>query len=133
MKEQLNYKSIRYNWHDADVTILEGLLARGDRRLSKSIYDAYKKGCVYDAWSEYFKNDIWLQVLNENSVDIAFYTSRERNEEEIFPWDFIDIGVSKKFLLKEYQRAKEEVVTPNCKVSCSGCGAASFEAGICLR
>jgi radical SAM family uncharacterized protein len=133
MKEQLNYKSIRYNWHDADVTILEGLLARGDRKLSKSIYDAYKKGCVYDAWSEYFKNDIWLQVFEENGIDIAFYTSRERSEEEIFPWDFIDIGVSKKFLFKEYQRAKEEIVTPNCKVSCAGCGAATFEAGICVR
>jgi radical SAM family uncharacterized protein len=133
MKEQLNYKSIRYNWHDADVTILEGLLARGDRKLSKSIYDAYKKGCVYDAWSEYFKNNVWLQVFEENGIDVAFYTSRERSEEEIFPWDFIDIGVSKKFLLKEYKRAKEEIVTPNCKVSCAGCGAATFEAGICVR
>lgn len=133
MKEQLNYKSIRYNWHDADVTILEGLFARGDRKLSKSIYDAYKKGCVYDAWSEYFKNDIWMQVFEENGVDIAFYTSRERGEEEVFPWDFIDIGVTKKFLLKEYQRAKEEQVTPNCKVSCAGCGAASFESGVCIR
>jgi radical SAM family uncharacterized protein len=133
MKEQLNYKSIRYNWHDADVTILEGIFARGDRKLSKSIYDAYQKGCVFDAWSEYFKNDVWLQVFEENGVDIEFYTSRERSEDEIFPWDFIDIGVSKKFLLKEYQRAKGVLVTPNCKVSCVGCGAASFAAGVCIR
>lgn len=133
MKEQLNYKSIRYNWHDADVTILEGIFARGDRKLSKSIYEAYQKGCIFDAWSEYFKNDIWLQVFEENGVDIPFYTSRERSEDEIFPWDFIDIGVSKKFLLKEYQRAKGEVVTPNCKESCSGCGAGSFNAGVCIR
>jgi radical SAM family uncharacterized protein len=133
MKEQLNYKSIRYNWHDADVTILEGIFARGDRKLSKSIYDAYQKGCVFDAWSEYFKNDVWLQVFEEKGVDIEFYTSRERSEDEIFPWDFIDIGVSKKFLLKEYQRAKGVLVTPNCKVSCVGCGAASFAAGVCIR
>lgn len=133
MKEQLNFKSIRYNWHDADVTILEGLFARGDRRLAKSIYDAYKRGCVFDSWSEHFKNNIWLEVLEENGIDISFYTSRERCEDEIFPWDFIDIGVTKKFLLKEYQRAKGEIVTPNCKVSCEGCGAATFATGVCIR
>ncbi len=133
MKEQLNYKSIRYNWHDADTTILEGIFARGDRKLSKSIYDAYKKGCVYDAWSEYFKNDIWLQVFEENGVDIAFYTSRERNEDEIFPWDFIDIGVTKNFLLREYKKAKDEKETMNCKQGCSGCGAATFQTGVCIR
>ena len=133
MKEQLNFKSIRYNWHDADVTILEGLFARGDRRLAKSIYDAYRRGCVFDSWSEHFKNNIWLEVLADNGVDISFYTSRERCENEIFPWDFIDIGVTKKFLLKEYQRAKGEIVTPNCKVSCEGCGAATFATGVCIR
>ncbi len=133
MKEQLNYKSIRYNWHDADTTILEGIFARGDRKLSKSIYDAYKKGCVYDAWSEYFKNDIWLQVFEENGVDISFYTSRERSEDEIFPWDFIDIGVTKNFLLREYKKAKDEKETINCKQGCSGCGAATFQTGVCIR
>ncbi|MDD5936059.1 MAG: TIGR03960 family B12-binding radical SAM protein [Clostridiales bacterium] len=133
MKEQLNYKSIRYHWHDADTTILEGLFARGDRRLAKSIYDAYKRGCVYDAWSEYFKNDVWMQVFEENGIDIDFYTTRERYEDEIFPWDFIDIGVTKKFLLREYQKAKNETITKNCKQGCSGCGAAAFEAGICIR
>lgn len=133
MKEQLNYKSIRYIWHDADTTILEGIFARGDRKLSKSIYDAYKKGCVYDAWSEYFKNDIWLQVFEENGVDIAFYTSRERSEDEIFPWDFIDIGVTKNFLLREYKNAKNEKETKNCKQGCSGCGAAIYQTGVCIR
>lgn len=133
MKEQLNYKSIRYNWHDADVTILEGVFARGDRRLSKSIYDAYQQGCVFDSWSEYFKNDVWLKVFEENGVDISFYTSRERAEDEIFPWDFIDIGVTKKFLYREYQNAKSEVVTENCKMKCSGCGAGTFKTGICIR
>lgn len=133
MKEQLNYKSIRYNWHDAEVTILEGIFARGDRRLSKSIYDAYKQGCVFDSWSEYFHNDIWLQVFEKNGVDIPFYTSRERSKDEIFPWDFIDIGVTKKFLYKEYEKAKNETVTQNCKMQCSGCGAGSFQTGICVQ
>ncbi len=133
MKEQLNYKSIRYNWHDADVTILEGVFARGDRRLSKSIYDAYQQGCVFDSWSEYFKNDVWMKVFEENGVDVSFYTSRERAEDEIFPWDFIDIGVTKKFLYREYQNAKNEKETANCKMKCSGCGAATYQTGVCIR
>ena len=133
LKEQLNYKSIRYNWHDGDVTLLEGLFARGDRRIASSIYDAYQEGCIYDAWSEYFKNDVWMRVFEKNGVDIEFYTSRERNEDEIFPWEFIDIGVTKQFLWKEYKKAKEEIVTPNCRMSCSGCGAASFQGGVCTE
>lgn len=133
LREQLNYKSIRYNWHDGDVTLLEGLFARGDRRIASSIYDAYQEGCIYDAWSEYFKNDVWMRVFEKNGVDIEFYTSRERNEDEIFPWEFIDIGVTKQFLWKEYKRAKEETVTPNCRMSCSGCGAASFKGGVCVE
>lgn len=133
MKEQLNYKSIRYNWHDAEVTILEGVFARGDRKIAKSIYDAYQKGCIYDAWSEYFNYNTWMEVFKENGIDIDFYTSRERSADEIFPWDFIDIGVTKKFLRKEYDRAVEETVTPNCKMSCSGCGAATFQGGICFE
>lgn len=133
LKEQLNYKSIRYNWHDGDVTLLEGLFARGDRRIASSIYDAYMEGCIYDAWSEYFKNDVWMRVFEKNGVDVAFYTSRERTEDEIFPWDFIDIGVTKQFLWKEYKRAKEETITPNCRQSCSGCGAAAFKGGVCVE
>lgn len=133
MKEQLNYKSIRYNWHDAEVTILEGVFARGDRKIAKSIYDAYQKGCIYDAWSEYFNYNTWMEVFKENGIDIDFYTSRERSADEIFPWDFIDIGVTKKFLRKEYDRAVDEKVTPNCKMSCSGCGAATFQGGICFE
>ena len=133
LREQLNYKSIRYNWHDGEVTLLEGLFARGDRRIASSIYDAYQEGCIYDAWSEYFKNDVWMRVFEKNGVDIEFYTSRERNEDEIFPWEFIDIGVTKQFLWKEYKRAKEETVTPNCRMSCSGCGAASFKGGVCVE
>ena len=133
LREQLNNKSIRYNWHDGDVTLLEGIFARGDRRIASSIYDAYKEGCIFDAWSEYFKNDIWMKVFEKNGVDIPFYTSRERSEDEIFPWDFIDIGVTKKFLWKELERAKGESITPNCRMSCSGCGAAVYKGGVCVE
>lgn len=133
MKEQLNQKSIKYNWHEAELTLLEGVLARGDRKLGKVIYDAYKAGCMFDSWSEYFRYDVWMEMFEKNNVDPMFYTAREREEEELFPWDFIDIGVSKKFLWLEYQRAKEEKVTPNCRQKCAGCGARVFGGGVCFE
>ncbi|MBD5455876.1 MAG: TIGR03960 family B12-binding radical SAM protein [Lachnospiraceae bacterium] len=131
--EQLNQKSIKYNWHEADVSVLEGIMARGDRRLNQVILKAYEMGCFYDAWSEYYKNDIWMQAFEECGIDPDFYTVRERSEDEIFPWDFISCGVSKEFLLREWHRAKEETVTPNCKQQCQGCGAARFGVGICYE
>lgn len=130
---QLNQKSIKYNWHEADASVLEGIMARGDRRLNQVILKAYEKGCMYDAWSEYYKNDIWMQTFEECGIDIGFYTTRERYEEEIFPWDFIDCGVTKQFLLKEWHKAKEEQTTPNCQIQCNGCGAARFNTGICVN
>ena len=131
--EQLNKKSLKYNWHEEDVTILEGVFARGDRRVSKVIYDAYKAGCLYDSWSEHFKYDAWLKAFEDNKVSIDFYTIREREEDEIFPWDFIDIGVTKKFLLREYKRAIDEKITPNCREACSNCGAKVFNGGVCYE
>ncbi len=133
MKEQLNQKSIKYNWHEVEVTTLEGVFARGDRRLNQVIRDAYESGCLYDAWSEYFKYDKWLEAFAKNGIDYTFYTNRERMEDEVLPWDFIDVGVTKKFLWKEYQRAQQGVVTPNCRQSCAGCGAASFGGGVCIE
>ena len=132
LNEQLNRKSIKYNWHEAEVTELEGILARGDRRLSKVIYDAYQAGCLYDSWSEYFQYNKWIKALEENGLDITFYNSRERGEDEIFPWDYIDVGVTKEFLLREYKRAKGEMVTPNCKQTCYNCGAKDFGGGVCF-
>lgn len=131
--EQLNQKSIKYNWHEADVSVLEGIMARGDRRLNQVILKAYEMGCFYDAWSEYYKNDVWMQAFEECGIDPDFYTVRERSEDEIFPWDFISCGVSKEFLLREWYRAKEETVTPNCKQQCQACGAARFGVGICYE
>ncbi len=133
IKEQKNKKSIKYNWHEADVTVLEGILARGDRRVGKAILKAYEKGCLFDSWSECFQHQLWLEAFEECGLDLAFYTTRERKEDEIFPWDFIEIGVSKKFLLREWKRAQKGEVTPNCKSACASCGAAVFKGGVCIE
>ena len=129
---QLNQKSIKYNWHEADASVMEGILARGDRKVNQVILRAYEKGCFYDAWGEYYKHDVWLETFEECRVDPDFYTVRERSEDEIFPWDFIDCGVTKAFLLREWKRAAEAVVTPNCRMQCQGCGAARFGTGVCF-
>ena len=131
--EQLNQKSIKYNWHEADASVMEGIFARGDRRVGQVILLAYQKGCFYDAWSEYFKNDVWLSCFAECGLDISFYTTREREEDEIFPWDFIDCGVTKSFLLREWKKALAETVSPNCRMQCQGCGAARYGGGVCLE
>lgn len=133
MKAQLNKKSLKYNWHEADVTVLEGVFARGDRKVGKALLEAYKLGCLYDSWSEHFNNDLWMQAFENTGVDIAFYNLRKRELDEIFPWDFIDIGVTKKFLMREWTRAMEEKVTPNCRMGCSGCGAAIYGGGVCFE
>lgn len=130
---QLNQKSIKYNWHEADVSVLEGVMARGDRKVAKAILKAYESGCLYDAWGELFQNDKWLKAFEECNLDIGFYTTRERDLEEIFPWDFINCGVTKEFLQREWKNAMEEKLTPNCKVSCQGCGVKSFGGGICME
>ena len=131
IKDQLNKKSIKYNWHEADVTILEGVLARGDRKVAKVIKKAYEKGCLFDSWTEGFKNELWMEAFAECGVDIDFYTIRKRELDEVFPWDFIDIGVTRAFLEREWKKAHEETVTPNCQMQCSGCGAAVFGGGVC--
>ena len=133
LKTLLNKKSIRYNWHESDISILEGLLARGDRRLSSLLVNVYKKGGIYDSWSECHSKEIWDQAISEENIDMDFYITRERKEDEVFPWDFIDTGVTKKFLLNEWHNAHDEKVTPNCRMQCSGCGAASFKGGVCFE
>ena len=133
VKNQLNRKSIRYNWHEADVTVLEGVFARGDRRVAAAIERAYEKGALFDAWSEYFDNERWLEAFAETGVDISFYTLRPRELDELFPWDFIDAGVTKEFLQREWKRACEGTVTPNCRMNCSGCGARRYGGGVCFE
>lgn len=131
--EQLNQKSIKYNWHEADTSVLEGVLARGDRKIAQVLLKVYEKGAIFDAWSEYFDNEKWMQAFKECGVDPDFYTFRERSQDEIFPWDFIDCGVSKEFLKREWQKAQREEISHNCRKECQGCGAARFGGGICYE
>ncbi len=131
--EQLNQKSIKYNWHEADVSVLEGVFARGDRKVAPVILKAYEKGCLFDSWSEYFHNDLWLEAFDDCNVSLDFYTTRERSLDEIFPWDFLDCGVTKDFLKREWLKAMDETVSPNCRTQCQGCGANRFECGVCTE
>lgn len=133
VKEQLNRKSIKYNWHEADVTVLEGVLARGDRRVAKAILEVYQNGGIFDAWSEFFDYKRWLDAFASCGIDPDFYTMRERSLDELFPWDFIDTGVSKEFLQREWKNAMAESVTPNCRMRCSGCGVKKFGGGVCYE
>lgn len=133
VKSELNAKSIKYNWHDAKVSVLEGTFARGDRRLSNVIRYAYEHGAIFDAWTETFKEEPWNEAFDNTGLSPDFYAHRERDIDEILPWDFIDIGVRREYLAKEYEKALSGIVTPNCKENCNGCGAACFEGGICYE
>ncbi len=133
MHAQLNKKSMKYNYHHADVTFLEGILARGDRKLNDVIQKAYELGSIFDAWDETFIFENWQKAFKECNVDPDFYIFRERPEDEILPWDFIDCGVTKRFMWNEYMRSKEAVVTPNCRMQCSGCGVAKYGGGVCFE
>ena len=133
MKAQLNHKSLRYNWHEADVTVLEGILARGDRRIAQALMHVYEHGGIYDAWSEFFNYDRWMNAFEACGIDMAFYNNRVRPDDEMFPWDFIDVGVTKEFMLREWKTALGETVTPNCRMRCSGCGAKQYGGGVCYE
>lgn len=129
--QQLNKKSIKFNWHDAETSVIEGVFARGDRRVAKAIYSAYMSGCIYDSWSEHFDYEKWIKAFKDNDIDVEFYANRKRDYDEILPWDFIDIGVKKDFLWREYNRSLDEKLTANCADACANCGAKVFEGGIC--
>lgn len=133
LSEQLNQKRIKYNWHEADASVMEGVLARGDRRLGEVILRVYEKGGYYDAWSEYYDHQRWVDTIEECGLSIDFYTSRPRKPDEIFPWDFIDCGVTKEFLLREWKKALDERTSENCRIKCQGCGAAKFGGGVCTE
>ena len=132
ISEQLNQKSIKYNWHEADASVMEGVLARGDRRLGQVIRKVYEDGGFFDAWGEHYDNDRWLKAVEECGLSVAFYAHRERPLDEILPWDFIDCGVTKQFLRREWEKALREEPSENCSQKCQGCGAASFDCGICF-
>ena len=133
VRNSLNHKSIRYNWHEAYVTVLEGLLARGDRRVSETVEAAYRGGSLFDAWTEFWDWERWVKAMSDTGIEIDFYTKRARREDELFPWDFIDVGVSKKYLLDEWHKAMRAETTPNCHVKCNVCGAMRFGGGVCFN
>ncbi len=128
---QLNQKHIKYNWHETDASMMEGVLARGDRKLCNVILKAYERGCFYDAWSEYFKFDVWMEIFKECGVDPLFYTTRKRADDEIFPWDILNCGVTKSFLLMEWKNAQAGKKSSNCRQQCLGCGAGTYGVGVC--
>lgn len=131
LRENIRTKKISLSWHDSQTSMLEAAFARGDRRLSNVIEHAWKSGCKFDSWSEYFKFDNWLAAFEKENLSPEFYANRKRDFDEVLPWDHIDTGVTKKFLIREAQRAYSSESTKNCRQACSSCGAASFTGGIC--
>lgn len=116
-------RKIKYHHHDARVSHIEAVLALGDRRLAKALLLAHERGFGFDAWDEYFSAEAWMQVFADSGIDTAFYANRRRADDEVLPWDIIDVGVTKEFLLREKKKAYEEKTTPSCREQCSGCGA----------
>ena len=133
LRQSVTTKKISLSWHDADVSYLEGVLARGDRRLGAVIEGAFRRGCKLDSWSQYFSLEAWRQAFEEAGLDPAFYANRRRPFEEVLPWDHLDYGVTKEFLIKENQKAHESVTTPHCRQQCSACGAARWKGGVCIE
>lgn len=133
LRHIIKNKQIKYDWHDPELSLLEAAFARGDRRLCKVLIKAWQMGCKFDSWGEHFKPDKWKEAFKECQIDPYFYANRKRDYGEIFPWDHIEIGVSKEFLIEENKKAYEEKITANCKIACSGCGAAAFEGGLCVE
>ncbi len=132
LRNNIKDKKVTFNYHDPKLSYLEAVIARGDRRVSRAIIRAWEKGCKFDGWSENFDYDLWIEAFNEVGIDGDFYALRERDIEEVFPWDFIDIGVSKNYLIREYEKAKSEELTRDCRLGCTGCGInKSYLGGVC--
>ena len=130
--DRLKRKGITFNYHDAKTSYLEAVFARGDRRLSKALVQALKDGCKFDGWMEHFDFKKWMAVFEATGIDPDFYTSRHRNYEEVLPWDHIDVGVNKEFLIRENEKAKKAELTQDCRTNCSGCGVnQGFLGGMC--
>lgn len=129
--ESIPSKKIKVSYHETPTSLLEGVLARGDRRLSAVIYSAFKDGCKFDSWDEHFKFASWMKAFEENNLDPYFYTQRKRDFSEVLPWDHLDYGISRKFLEKENLKAHENKTTPHCRIKCAGCGANRLNGGHC--
>ena len=126
-------KSVDYKYHESEISFMEACFARGDRRLCAVLENAHKLGCRFDGWHEQFRYDLWLEAFAQAGLDPHFYANRRRAEDEVLPWDHLDFGVTKDFLIRENRRAWESTTTPNCREACSACGAACFKGGICVE
>lgn len=126
---RLKNGNIKYNYHDSKTSLMEAVVARGDRKLGKVIYDAFKAGAKFDGWSEHFNLDTWKEAMEKNNLSIEFYANRQRNYEEVFPWDHIDVGVTKQFLVREDEKSKEDTISPDCRHKCNGCGINTHDIG----
>lgn len=126
-------RRVNISWHDSSTSLLEGAFARGDRRIGRVIEAAFKKGCKFDSWNEFFKPELWEEAFREIGLSPEFYAGRKREYDEINPWDHLDYGVTKKFLIKENELAHNAVTTPNCREKCAGCGAACYGEGVCFE
>ncbi|MCX7921736.1 MAG: TIGR03960 family B12-binding radical SAM protein [Clostridia bacterium] len=133
LKDKIKSRYITYNWHESEVSFMESVFARGDRKTCDVLIKAWEKGCKFDGWGEHFKFKTWMEAFDECNVDPDFYSNRKRSYDEVLPWDHIDVGVSKKFLIKESEKAHRGELTSNCRVDCSGCGATAFGGGICVE
>ena len=131
LRDSVRSRKITLNWHDADTSFLEAVFARGDRRLIRVLIRAYEKGCRFDGWDEYFKLPVWMEVFSECNIDPAFYANRRRSYEEILPWDHLDYGITKEFLIREHQKALKAETTPHCRMKCANCGEAKLTGGVC--
>lgn len=129
LQKAIKKKQITYNWHEPDVSYMEAVFARGDRRLSKVLHRAWALGCKFDGWDQYFKMDLWMQAFRDCEVDPAFYANRKREIEETLPWDHIDVGITKKYLRSELKKAQKGELTRDCRVVCTGCGINLLEEG----
>lgn len=133
VRSSIHSKAISFSWHDAQTSYLEGVFARGDRKLNKVLLRAHELGCKFDGWHEYFDFDKWMQAFEECGIKPEFYNQRKREFSEVLPWSHIDVGVSQKYLQKECELAYKGIVTPNCREQCTGCGAAVFGGGVCVE
>lgn len=133
LRNNLRHRAVKYSWHDADTSLWEAVLCRGDRRLAPVLEKAADLGVYLDSWEELFNLDLWLGLMEEEGLDPAFYAYREREADEVFPWDHIDCGVRKSFLRREYEKAKAAVLTPPCGENCSFCGVQDEGAPLCLK
>ncbi len=133
LKDKIKTRSISYNWHQSQVSFLEAVFAKGDRRLADVLIAAQQKGCRFDGWDEHFDYEKWMEAFHDCNVDPEFYAYRRIDHSEVLPWEHIDVGVTKAFLMKEHDKAYEEKTTPSCREKCAGCGATGFGGGVCFE